>query len=77
MPAPVIDQSIPLNFYGLEIRERHGYEEAYCAGCGSWVRIGRFYMGDRLVMRQIPHNPPCPTYEKFIEDWKNGVISEQ
>ena len=41
MAAPVIDQAIPLDFYRLELRERHGSQEAFCAaGCGS-VNITR------------------------------------
>ena len=60
------DSTTPLNFQGLELRERHGYTEAVCPGCGSWVRISEFYKGDRIVIRAIPHIPRCHYYENYF-----------
>jgi hypothetical protein len=64
-----LDLSAPLDLNYLVTRDRHGEVEAVCEGCGAWVRLGKFYKGDRLVIRQIPHNPPCETYEQFVRDW--------
>lgn len=73
MATPEIDQTIPLNFHRVEQRERHGYQEAFCATCGAWVRIGKHYKADRLVIRAIPHIYPCSNLEDFVKDWASGV----
>ena len=68
------DDSIPLDFSGLEMRERHGFKEAVCPGCGGWVRIRDDYKGDRTVMRAINHVPRCYYYENFFtsKEYNNG-----
>jgi hypothetical protein len=66
MATPPIDQSKPLDLRGLETRERHGHTEAFCK-CGGWVRLGEFYKGDRMVIRQLPHIPICAHYEALLK----------
>lgn len=66
MPAPVIDQSEPLDLFGLETRQRHGYTEAVCPGCGGWCRLD-FYKADRMVIRSLPHIPRCAHYENLFK----------
>lgn len=58
-----IDQSKPLDFTGVELRERHGRTEATCK-CGAWLVVGEFYKGDRCVIRQMAHIPICTHYEE-------------
>lgn len=66
MTAPVIDQSIPLDLFGCETRERHGCTEAVCPGCGAWVRLN-YYKADRMVIRAIAHIPRCHYYENLFK----------
>ena len=65
MPTILPDQSKPLDLVGLEERVLNGYQEAVCPGCGSWVRLGRYYKGDRIVIRQVPHKYPCDHYARL------------
>lgn len=66
MPQILPDRTKPLDLTGVELRERHGYTEAVCPCCGSWVRVEeKFYAGDRTVFRAIPHEYPCHAYENF------------
>lgn len=60
------DTEKPLNFDGLFLRERHGYTEAVCPGCQSWVRITHLYQSDRYVIRGMPHNFRCEYYENLF-----------
>ena len=61
-----------IDFIGLKCRARHGWTEAYC-DCGGWVRITPKYMGDRTVIRQIPHNNPCQTYKDFLTAYSASI----
>lgn len=62
----VYDDSIPLDLTGLTTRERFGHIEAVCDGCGEWLVLNKFYQGDRMVIRQLPHKPPCKNFERII-----------
>ncbi len=72
MPAPVIDLTIPLNIYRLDLVARNGYTEAVCQSCNAWVRISKHYMGDTLVLRAVAHNYPCANYEAFIKEYNSN-----
>lgn len=54
------------NFFGVETRHRDGFKEAVCPGCGGWIRIRNDYRGDRIVIRSIPHRPPCAHFESLL-----------
>lgn len=59
-----IDQSKPLDFTGVELRERHGRTEATCK-CGAWLVVSApNYKGDRCVIRQMNHVAICQHYEE-------------
>ena len=73
MPWIAPDTSIPLNLAGLELRERHGYTEAFCPGCGAYVVIGPLYQGQRQVTHQVAHKAPCAHYERGIKEGFENV----
>jgi hypothetical protein len=67
MGARIYDLNDPLDFCGVEQRERHGYAEAYCPGCGAWCRVGEDYKGERLVILTLQHVPICGHYESILK----------
>lgn len=70
MPYIPHDKTKPLDLTGVELRERHGRQEAFCPSCGAWLLINDWYNGDRAVIRQLAHLYPCENYNAFIEDFK-------
>jgi hypothetical protein len=72
MSAPVIDTTLLLNLYRLDLEQFQGHTVARCKGCNSWVKISKHYMGDTLVLRAVPHIYPCPNYEAFIAEWRTA-----
>ena len=72
MSAPVIDTSLPLNLYRLDLEVFQGHTVARCKGCNVWVKISKHYKGDTLVLRAVPHIYPCPNYEAFNAEWREN-----
>lgn len=62
----VYNESEPLDFEGLTLKEHVGHTIAMCDGCSQWVAINSFYHGDRKVIRQIPHIAHCLHFERII-----------
>ena len=70
------DKSIPLDFTGLNIIERHGYTEAVCQGCFAWIRTGKYYQGHQVVTHSVPHTAPCKSYEDYIASVRDNFLAE-
>ena len=69
MSAPVIDKTVPLNLFRVELEEVQGHTVARCKGCNAWLKISNHYQAGYLVIRYMQHVFPCPNYEAFIAEW--------
>ena len=58
------DTSVKVDLSRLELRMRHGRQEAFCRACGGWMVFNqKTYLGQRDAMWQLPHNYPCTNME--------------